>query len=204
MHRHNEMRSGMRVIAGIYRSRVLVAPRGLKTRPTSDRMRETLFNVLAPKISGAVVADLFSGTGAIGIEALSRGARQVYFAENARPAVAALRANLQALGIGSEGAVETAGSMPLLRRLVAADIRLDVAYLDPPYREIEAYAQVLGFLGMAPVLQPGAVVVAEHTRRTTLPPVPGLEQFRTITHGEATISFFRPASVLPVGVENSA
>lgn len=181
----------MRVIAGRYRSRQLVSPRGMKTRPTSDRMRETLFNVLAPKMDGAVVADLFAGTGAIGIEALSRGARQVYFAENARPALTALRANLGALGIGAEAVVEAAGSLPLLRRLVASGVRLDVAYLDPPYRETEAYEQVLGFLAAQPVLQPDAVVVAEHTRRMELPKLPGLEAYREITHGEASICFFR-------------
>lgn len=181
----------MRVIAGRYRSRLLVSPRGMKTRPTSDRMRETLFNVLAPKMDGAVVADLFAGTGAIGIEALSRGARQVYFAENARPALTALRANLGALGIGAEAVVEAAGSFPLLRRLVASGVRLDVAYLDPPYRDTEAYEQVLGFLAAQPVLQPDAVVVAEHTRRMELPKVPGLEAYREITHGEASICFFR-------------
>ena len=181
----------MRVIAGRYRSRQLISPRGMKTRPTSDRMRETLFNVLAPKIDGAVVADLFAGTGAIGIEALSRGARQVYFAENARPALTALRANLGALRIGAEAIVEAAGSLPLLRRLVASGVRLDVAYLDPPYRDTAAYEQVLGFLAVQPVLQPDAVVVAEHTRRMELPEVPGLEAYREITHGEASICFFR-------------
>jgi 16S rRNA (guanine966-N2)-methyltransferase len=196
-----ELRSGMRVIAGIYRSRLLVAPRGIKTRPTSDRMRETLFNVLAPKIAGAVFADLFAGTGAIGIEALSRGARQVYFAENARPALAVLRTNLRALEIGAEGVVEAAGALPLLRRLVASGERLDVVYLDPPYRDEKAYEQVLEVLSTVPILQPGAVVVAEHTRRTVLAPPPGLELYRTITHGEASIAFLRRAAE---GTANSA
>jgi len=79
----------MRVIAGTYRSRLLVAPRGLATRPTSDRLRETLFNILATRIEGAVFADLYAGSGAVGIEALSRGARLVYFVDNAPPAVTA-------------------------------------------------------------------------------------------------------------------
>src|SRR6185437_2740776 len=76
----------MRVIAGKFRSHLLISPKGVKTRPTSDRLRETLFNVLAPRIEGTIFGDLFAGTGAVGIEALSRGARQVYFAENAKPA----------------------------------------------------------------------------------------------------------------------
>src|ERR1700724_2493120 len=89
----------MRVIAGIYRSRPLIAPKGLGTRPTSDRLRETLFNVLAPRIAGSRFVDLYAGTGAVGIEAMSRGAEHVWFAENAELALAALRQNLSALKI---------------------------------------------------------------------------------------------------------
>ena len=91
----------MRVIGGTYRSRRLIAPRGLATRPTSDRLRETLFNVLAPRIEGAVFADLYAGSGAVGIEALSRGASLVYFVDQAPPAMAAIRSNLAALEIHS-------------------------------------------------------------------------------------------------------
>src|SRR5450755_881272 len=91
----------MRVIAGTYRSRLLTAPRGLDTRPTSDRLRETLFNILAPRLEGASFADLYAGSGANGIEALSRGAANVWFADSATPAVAAIRGNLASLGIAS-------------------------------------------------------------------------------------------------------
>ena len=89
----------MRVIAGTYRSRQLIAPRGIQTRPTSDRLRETLFNILAPRLDGCRFVDLYAGTGAVGIEALSRGASHVWFAENAEPALASLRQNLAALKI---------------------------------------------------------------------------------------------------------
>jgi 16S rRNA (guanine(966)-N(2))-methyltransferase RsmD len=102
----------MRVIAGTYRSRPLTAPRGLATRPTSDRLRETLFNVLAPHIEGARFADFYAGSGAVGIEALSRGAAHVTFVESAAPAVAALRSNLAALGI-REGFQTEQRSVPL-------------------------------------------------------------------------------------------
>ena len=84
----------MRVIAGEYRSRMWQAPRGAETRPTSDRLRETLFNVLGPRVEGSRFVDLYAGSGAVGIEAISRGAEFVWFAESARPAVAAIRANL--------------------------------------------------------------------------------------------------------------
>src|SRR6201999_2115525 len=97
---------GVRVIGGTYRSRVLNAPRGLDTRPTSDRLRETLFNVLAPRIHGARFADLFAGSGAVGIEAISRGAAFVWFAENAPAALRAIRENLARLKVAGNYAVE--------------------------------------------------------------------------------------------------
>src|ERR1700746_843601 len=99
----------MRVIAGTYRSRQLSAPRGMSTRPTSDRLRETLFNVLAPRIEGSRFVDLYAGTGAVGIEALSRGAEHVWFAEDAKPALASLRQNLAALKITKGFTVEDRG-----------------------------------------------------------------------------------------------
>ena len=110
----------MRVIAGTYRSRQLVAPKGTGTRPTSDRLRETLFDILdgaAPRLGGCRFADLYAGTGAVGIEAISRGAAQVWFAEKAQPALAAIRANLKALKIAQGFAIEERGTGALLERL---------------------------------------------------------------------------------------
>jgi 16S rRNA (guanine(966)-N(2))-methyltransferase RsmD len=122
----------MRVIAGKFRSQPIVSPKGRDTRPTSDRLRETLFNVIAPHIQDAIFADLFAGTGAVGIEAISRGARQVYFAENAKVPLATLRQNLDRLVIRDQAIVEPAGVMPLLRRLLRQKINLDLIFLDPP------------------------------------------------------------------------
>src|SRR6201996_212542 len=110
----------MRVIAGTYRSRRLVAPRGLATRTTSDRLRETLFNVLAPRIEGAVFVDLYAGSGAVGLEASSRGAGFVYLVERAPPALAAIRKNVEALGIASGLAVEARSVPAFLERLAQA------------------------------------------------------------------------------------
>ena len=110
----------MRVIAGTYRSRQLVAPKGTGTRPTSDRLRETLFDILAPRMAGCRFADLYAGSGAVGIEAISRGAAQVWFAEKAPPALAAIRANLKALRIAQGFAIEERGTGALLERLVNA------------------------------------------------------------------------------------
>src|SRR5271154_4840788 len=122
----------MRVIAGTYRSRQLVAPRGMGTRPTSDRLRETLFNILAPRISGARFVDLYAGTGAVGIEALSRGAAHVWFAENAAPALKSLRTNLANLKIVRDFALEDRSVMALLQRLTKLPSPIDLIYLDPP------------------------------------------------------------------------
>src|SRR5665213_3664575 len=104
----------MRVIAGTFRSRLLSAPPGTDTRPTSDRLRETLFNILAPRLPGCHFVDLYAGTGAVGIEALSRGAAHVFFAENSPAALKSLRANLSTLGIHQGYAIEDRGSARLL------------------------------------------------------------------------------------------
>src|ERR1700748_1435408 len=113
----------MRVIAGMYRSRPLEAPRGTATRPTSDRLRETLFNVLAPRLEGSRFADLYAGSGAVGIEAISRGAEHVWFAENAPAALAAIRGNLAKLKVGGGYSVEDRSVGHLLRSLAKAERR---------------------------------------------------------------------------------
>ncbi len=192
----------MRVIAGTYRSRPLIAPRGDKTRPTSDRLRETLFNILAPRMEGCRFADLYSGTGAVGIEALSRGAAQVWFAEKAEPALAAIRANLKALKIAQGFAVEERGTGALLERLAksaTAGGLLDVVYLDPPWEAEKEYANTLHLLGSArgqALLADGALVVAEHTSKTPLAERYGeLVQTRTLKQGDAALSFYQIVAV---------
>jgi len=187
----------MRVIAGTYRSRRLVAPRGDSTRPTSDRLRETLFNILAPRLPGARFADLYAGTGAVGIEALSRGAAHVWFAEKAAPALAALRANLNALGITAGYTAETRGVAALLDNLARAAAPLDVVYLDPPWEADREYAATLDFLGSArasAMLAPNALIVAEHASRTALPDRYGrLSRSRNLIQGDAALSFYTAA-----------
>src|SRR5579875_2699515 len=127
----------MRVIAGEYRSRPLAAPKGLETRPTSDRLRETLFNVLAPRIAGTVFADLYAGSGAVGIEALSRGASEAIFVEHAPPALRTIRANLASLGIRGNYLIESHRVAAGLRRLAQAGTKADIVFLDPPYDSVE-------------------------------------------------------------------
>jgi 16S rRNA (guanine(966)-N(2))-methyltransferase RsmD len=184
----------MRVIAGTYRSRLLTSPPGDQTRPTSDRLRETLFNILAPRIAGAQFADLYSGTGAVGIEALSRGAAHVFFAETAPPALKSLRANLTNLKIAGGYALEDRGVMPLLQRLAKKPPPLDLVFLDPPYLDEEAYTQTLGFLGAHPaLLAPNALVVAEHATKSRFQLAERygvLTQSRLYKQGDTTLSFF--------------
>lgn len=178
----------MRVIAGIYRSRQLAAPRGMATRPTSDKLRETLFNILAPRIEGCQFVDLYAGTGAVGIEALSRGAAHVWFAEKAAPAVAAIRANLAALRIEDGFTLEARGVRALLQRL---DAQVDVVFLDPPYEAEAEYAATLKSLGESTALAPGALVVVEHGSKSRLAERYGaLVQTRLVKQGDAALSFF--------------
>lgn len=186
----------MRVIAGTHRSRILKSLKGLALRPTSDRLRETIFNVLGPNVSGARFLDLFAGTGAIGIEALSRGATQVVFIENHKPAAALIRKNLDSLGIRSGFTVLPVdvlrGLETLRSRKSGADSRFDLIFLDPPYAAAVDYARVLESLGSADLLAPRGIVVAEHHRKFDLPErVGALRRFRVLKQGDAALSFYR-------------
>ena len=190
----------MRIIAGLLRSRSLQAPPGLNTRPTSDRLRETLFNVLAPRIEGARFLDLYAGSGAVGLEALSRGAARVEFVEKASAALRVLSGNLERLGLVTPG--ETAGFRihsaavgAFLRRAAAAPKQepYEVLFLDPPYDAAEEYAATLGLLGgaAAGLLAEGAVVIAEHRRKERLEERYGsLERTRLLEQGDAALSFY--------------
>ncbi len=182
----------MRVIAGQYRSRRLKSVPGADLRPTSDRLRETLFNVVAGQAPGSVWIDLFAGTGAVGIEALSRGARQVYFVESARTAAALVRQNLAALGISEGFEVIEREAEPALRLLDSQGVVCDLCFRDPPYRLHGAYERALGFLSSSRLLAPSSIVIAEHDKHFD----PGerfgaLVRYRKLKQGDAVLSFYR-------------
>ena len=182
----------MRVIGGTYRSRRLAAPRGLATRPTSDRLRETLFNVLAPRIEGAVFADLYAGSGAVGIEAISRGASLVYFVDTAPSAVDAIRSNLAALKITSGFQIVSSTIPAALRRLTKG---CSIVFLDPPYAAGSEYAGTLTGIGDVAdsLLTPDGIVIAEHSRkaRQLLAESYGpLKRYRILEQGDAGLSFY--------------
>ena len=188
----------------MYRSRPLMAPPGLATRPTSDRLRETLFNVLAPRIEGAVFLDLYAGSGAVGLEALSRGAAQVVFVERAEAALKVLRANLEKLGLKTGFRVQAGSAGAALRRMRAGRAPgpnaggfdaagFDLVFLDPPYDANEEYAATLGLLGGEAVelLKPGATVIAEHRRKDKLEEQYGaLKRARLLEQGDAALGFY--------------
>lgn len=185
----------MRVIAGTYRSRILKSLKGLALRPTSDRLRETLFNVLGPDVKGARFLDLFAGTGAIGIEALSRGAAEVVFIENHPPAAILIRHNLESLGVRSGASVLAVDALRGLEMLASrkkgGEPGFDYVFLDPPYAAAEDYARVLRFFGSADLLAPDGIVVAEHRRKFALLEKAGaLRRVRVLRQGDAALSFY--------------
>ena len=186
----------MRVIAGKFKSQRLEAPAGVHTRPTSDRLRETLFNVVAPRIQDSVWLDLFAGSGAIGIEALSRGAHSVYFVESASAAARTIRKNLQTLEINEGAEVIERDAAVALRMLDSQAIACDFVFLDPPYRKMGDYEQVLGFLSQSRLLNAGCQVIAEHDKHFD----PGnefgsLRRHRTLRQGDAVLSFYSVAAL---------
>jgi 16S rRNA (guanine966-N2)-methyltransferase len=166
----------------------------VETRPTSDRLRETLFNVLATRVEGSRFVDLYAGSGAVGIEAISRGAEFVWFAESARPAVTAIRANLHTLKIPSGFALEDRGVKRLLEEMLKKGRAAEIVFLDPPYDEAEEYESTLQFLARnhATLLADGAVVIAEHLRKQPLSErYSNLERTRILDHGDAALSFYK-------------
>jgi len=174
----------MRVIGGEFRSRVLKSVPGLDVRPTPDRLRESLFNILAPRIAGVVFADLYAGSGAVGIEALSRGASRVIFAEANRAAVNVIRQNLKTLEIEARTQVLQGRATTLL-----GGIRADIVFLDPPYDLAAEYETALVKLGA----QPPKLVIAQYSVRLKLAESYGaLRQTRVLRQGDNCLSFFSP------------
>lgn len=179
----------MRIIAGEFRSRRLRTLPGLATRPTSDKLRETLFNVVGARVAGSVWYDCYAGSGAVGLEALSRGAHFVVFVESGRPAVRVLRANITALGVEPRCLVvqERAGTA-LARAIRAADF----VFLDPPYAAADDYRSALELLGTSELLKPGGIAIAEHARRAPLGAEYGsLTRYRVVEQGDSALSFYR-------------
>jgi len=186
----------MRITGGTYRSRALRAPTGLATRPTSDRVREALFGILssAGAIEGARVLDLYSGTGALALEALSRGAARAVLVEPSRAAVHALRANIAALGVAHQAHVVAAGVDLAISR-IAREGPFGLVMADPPWTLVDTgeVALSLSALARAGTFAPDAWVVLEHASRSPSPEVAGLTRRDARRYGDSTLAFYKTA-----------
>jgi len=182
----------MRVIGGEFRSRRLKSLSGLALRPTPDRLREALFNVLAPDLAGSTFVDAYAGCGAVGIEALSRGAARAIFIEKHRPAARVIEENLRVLGAGDRSLVILARAAAHLGRVDA-----DIVFLDPPYDLEGEYRQALRLLGR----NPPRLVVAQHGARLELAAAYGsLHRSRVLRQGGNVLSFFVPLPATATGL----
>jgi 16S rRNA (guanine966-N2)-methyltransferase len=180
----------MRVISGKFKGRKLKGPDDWDIRPTGDRLKETLFNILGPAISGAVLLDVFGGTGAIGIEALSRGAREVAFIENASAAHRLILQNLKLCKVESGYRIVQQDAFMALRLLARQGYQANVAFFDPPY-DWKPYNDLLEITFMRQLLKPGGRAVIEHHRKTILPEAgKGYRQSRIVRQGDHSLSFY--------------
>jgi 16S rRNA (guanine966-N2)-methyltransferase len=182
-----------RILAGQGKGRRLKSPRGLETRPTGARVRQTLFDILAPELPGARFLDAFAGSGAVGLEALSRGAAKVVLVDTSGPAVAAVQENAHALrNAGGEVQVFRQDARVAVLAFADQGMRFDVVYLDPPYAG-ELYEPVLERIGTSGLLAEGGVAVAEHFHKKVLPEtIGGLVRTREVRVGDHRLSFYRP------------
>ena len=174
-----------RIIAGSNKGRRLKAPKGLEIRPTGARVKQTLFDILAPRLAGCRFLDAFAGSGGIGLEALSRGASRVVIMDTSAAAVTAIRENLEALG-AADGRVQIFRQDARIALAALADtgVRFDIVFLDPPY-DSDLYEPVLEQLSAMRLLEPLGVVVAEHFHKTRLPEtIGGLFRDREVRIGD--------------------
>ena len=177
----------MRVIGGEFRSRALQSPPGIETRPTPDRLREALFNILSPRIADAGFVDAYGGCGSVGIEAISRGARQAVFIERSRANVALIQDNLRSLRAEHRARVIHGSVNTYLGSIVA-----DIYFLDPPYERVSEYETAMRLLEK----REGALIIAQHASREKLADEYGsLRRTRIVKQGDNSLSFFAAAGV---------
>jgi 16S rRNA (guanine(966)-N(2))-methyltransferase RsmD len=179
------------VIGGIYGGRRLRTAGGQAVRPTSDRLRETLFNILSADIKGGRFLDICAGSGAVAIEALSRGASHVTMIESSRRACSVIEANLKSLDISENATLINRDAVSALKRIASQDRKFDIVFFDPPY-DSDLYQEVITILGREEVLEQGGILVVEHRAKT--PPrteVEGLRLYRQLKQGESALAFYK-------------
>jgi len=190
----------MRIISGRNRGQHIQTLKGTQLRPTSDQMRETLFDVLGPRVQGSVFLDAYAGSGAVGLEALSRGAKEVVFVEHHRAATDLIRRNLAALKMEDGFYLMNARVLAALERLDKEGAIFDFIFLDPPYSETREYHQVLRQLGRSRLLTDASFVIAEHSRHYFLEEKYNrLERTRSIRHGDTELTFYRLSKAVVEG-----
>jgi 16S rRNA (guanine966-N2)-methyltransferase len=179
----------MRIIAGKFKSRRLKATPPAGIRPTSDKLRETLFNILGATVDGSTFLDGCAGMGAVGIEAISRGASQVYFVEQSRKACRLIRENVKSLEIEEEFKIL---EMDLIKALRTVNVSFDIAYVDPPYEREDLYEATLERFGSSPLLAPDGLLIIEHSKRRELPDAVGtIRKLRSLVQGDAALAFYK-------------
>jgi 16S rRNA (guanine(966)-N(2))-methyltransferase RsmD len=182
----------MRVIAGLYRSRQLKGKPPAGIRPTSDKLRETLFNVLGPRVEGTSFLDGFAGMGGVGIEAISRGARMVWFVDQSHKAATIIRENLASLEVMEGFRIIEADLVKTLDVFERERTTFDNVFMDPPYERETLYSECLSAFGERSLLNEGSVLVMEHSKRVELPDAEGrLLRYRVLIQGDSTLSFYR-------------
>ena len=179
------------MIGGLARGRRLHSPRDRQIRPTSDYLREVLFDLLGQQVSGRSFLDLYAGTGAVGIEALSRGAARAVFVEYERSALAWLSRNLEAAGFMERAEVVPLEVLRYLRRAAAAPRRFDLIFLDPPYRGVDA-TTALSLIASTELLAPAGMAILERSTRSARIPAPqGTALIREVRHGDSILGLYR-------------
>jgi 16S rRNA (guanine(966)-N(2))-methyltransferase RsmD len=180
----------IRIIAGSAKGLLIKVPQGKNVRPTTDRVREALFNMLAPRIEGSRFLDLFAGTGANGLEALSRGAAECLFVEAHGPTLSLIAENAEALSLSSKAHRQCLDLTKGLARISGADAGYDIIFADPPY-DFKDYLLILEQLAEGGLVRPSGTIVIEHSVRVDLPEeVDALKQVRTCRYGETALTFF--------------
>jgi len=179
----------VRVISGKFGGRRLKGTPPAGVRPTSDKLKETIFNILGPSIQNSIFLDGCAGTGGIGIEAISRGAAFVYFVEQSRRAGQIIRDNLKSLQVAEGFKIF---EMDIIKGLAAIDKPLDIAFVDPPYEREDLYDACLTRFGSSPLLAPDGLLIIEHSKRKELPDGSGnLRRIRSLVQGDAALAFYR-------------
>jgi 16S rRNA (guanine966-N2)-methyltransferase len=183
----------MRIIGGLFKGRKLKAVAGSEVRPTSDRLRETLFNILAPVVSDSHFLDLCAGSGAVGIEAFSRGASRVGFVDQSRRSCLTIKENLATLGIQNQAQILQRDALQAIKQLEATaslDSKYTIVFFDPPYAS-EIYERLLPQLATSPILHEDALVVVEHRTKHKLAEAYGcLKRYREVKQGESALTFY--------------